>query len=276
MKKIIMLLLWGWQSLPLFAQTSTTVRIPEAVTITDAAFLNDQRLTFVDKSRLQMELKEYDQYLAAGTTVDTSLLPARVKSFILIHPDYWISLLQFGRLVQAGLVTKPGNKFEAFPPAMQHSPLGRSVHQLILDDEATLGPGKMAPDFTASTPDGKPIRLSDLHGKYILLDFWASWCGPCRMENPNVLANYKRYREKNFVVLSFSLDENKTAWQQAIDADHLDWYHAGDGKGWHSTIVQLYKVPSVPKSFLIDPDGKIIAVDLRGDDLRRTLEKTIK
>lgn len=272
MKKLILFLFWGLAGGPLFAQNSLP---PQSQA--DSALFHDERLASIPRACLAVEMREYNSYMqSAGATVAPSLLPARIKSFILIHPDYWISLLKFGELVQTGQVSKPAGKFEAFSPELQRSPLGKSVLAIIKAESDKLRPGKMAPDFTAVTPEGKPFHLSDLRGKYVLLDFWASWCGPCRMENPNIELNYQRYKEKNFTVVSFSLDENKKAWQAAIKADHMDWYHAGDGQGWHSRIVQLYMVPSVPKSFLIDPDGKIIATDLRGNELTQQLEKTIK
>ncbi|HEY4290758.1 MAG TPA: TlpA disulfide reductase family protein [Puia sp.] len=288
MYKIILFLFWELTALSLSAQSGLAPAsaanggdITDPLLLKDgrldSVILKDERLASVDRSRLLRELQEFNGYMAAvGSNFDPSLLPARIKSYILLHPNDWISLLKFGELVQAGKVSKAAGKFGAFPRELRESPLGRSVSGIIQQEEKKLGEGKMAPDFTALTPDGKSFHLSDLRGKYVLLDFWASWCGPCRLENPNVVANYQRYKEKNFTVVSFSLDENKQAWRSAISADHLDWYHASDLLGWHSGIVQLYMVPSVPKSFLIDPEGKIIAVDLRGSELTQQLEKIIK
>ena len=271
MQKMIPTLVMALLCHCLFAQQTIRPKRSE-----DSVIINDPRLAAVDRSQLARELEDYNRYMTSVATVDTALQTSRTKTFIVLHPDYWISLLKFGELVRAGQITKAGNKFKEFDPQLQHSPLGQSVMEMMREEEAKLGPGKTAPDFTAQTPDGTPFHLADLHGKYVLLDFWASWCGPCRMENPNVSANYRKYKDRNFVVLSFSLDENKASWKQAIGDDHMDWYHAGDLKGWHSPIVQLYMVAGVPKSYLIDPDGKIVAVDLRGDDLGKTLEKTIK
>jgi len=263
---MILALWWSLTGIVLSAQTVATA--------TDTAVLGDVRLAGVDHAQLLHELRDYNDYMgAAGTPVDTSLLPARIKSFILIHPGYWISLLKFGELVRAGRVTRAAERFQSFSSGLRASALGQSVQGFIRADEARLGPGKVAPDFRAQTPEEKGVTLHEMRGQYVLLDFWASWCAPCRMENPFIVEDYQRYREKGFTVLSFSLDENKAAWQGAIKADGLEWQHASDLQGWHSEIVKTYMVTQVPRNFLIDPEGKIVAVDLRGDELRRELEK---
>ncbi len=136
--------------------------------------------------------------------------------------------------------------------------------------------GYAAPDFTMADTDGKPVSLSSFKGKYVLVDFWASWCGPCRGENPNVVANYNKYKTKNFTVLGVSLDEDKAAWLAAIKKDNLTWTHLSDLKGWNNAAAKLYGVESIPFNLLLDPTGKIIATDLRDADLGKKLGEVLR
>ncbi len=131
--------------------------------------------------------------------------------------------------------------------------------------------GSVAPDFTLKTIDGQSVELKSLRGKFVLLDFWASWCPPCRAENPNVVAAYHKFKDKNFTILGISLDKDTDKWKEAVAKDKLTWMHVSDLQGWESSVAALYGVQSIPANFLIDPDGKIIAADLRGNDLERTL-----
>lgn len=135
--------------------------------------------------------------------------------------------------------------------------------------------GKEAPDFTLPDVDGKPVALSSLKGKYVLVDFWASWCKPCRMENPNVVAAYNKYKNKNFTILGVSLDENRDSWLEAIKKDQLAWRHVSDLKQWNSLVLPLYQFDGIPYNVLLDPQGKVIAESLRGSDLEAKLAEVL-
>ncbi|TNE51667.1 MAG: TlpA family protein disulfide reductase [Bacteroidetes bacterium] len=140
---------------------------------------------------------------------------------------------------------------------------------------STFTPGMEAPDLVGNTPEGQPYALSNLRGKYVLIDFWASWCGPCRRENPNVVAMYEKYKDKGFDILGVSLDRQEDAWKKAIDQDGLKWHHISDLKGWKSEHAQLYSVTSIPQTLLIGPDGKIIQRNLRGPQLGAKLQELL-
>ena len=135
---------------------------------------------------------------------------------------------------------------------------------------------KQAPNLTMNDINGKPVSITDFKGKYVLIDFWASWCGPCRKENPNVVAAYNKYKDKNFTILGVSLDQDKDSWVQAIKNDNLAWAQMSDLKQWQSAAVSTYNIEGIPFNVLIDPTGKVIAQELRGPALEQKLAEVLK
>lgn len=159
--------------------------------------------------------------------------------------------------------------------SIQGSYFGKKL-KVSIDARKSTAIGAQAPLITANDLDGKPVELSSFKGKYVLVDFWASWCRPCREENPNVVAAYTSFKGKNFTILGVSLDEDKSAWKEAVAKDHLAWQQVSDLGGWQSAIAKQYSVESIPANFLLDPSGKIVAKDIRGVELAPTLAKFLK
>jgi len=191
--------------------------------------------------------------------------PASVGSAAIIY-DRFISYPNFPVAEELyGLLTKE----------VRESAIGEQINT-ALKTNAKTAKGKVAPAIAMPDQDGKIVKLSDFRGKYVLVDFWASWCGPCRRENPNVVAAYKKYHDKGFEILGVSLDAKKDAWLKAIADDGLTWTHVSDLKAWSNDAVKAYGVKSVPASFLLDPEGKVVGKDLRGEELNKILAGIFK
>jgi peroxiredoxin len=165
--------------------------------------------------------------------------------------------------------------FKKLNPQLKSLDLGVELAQRI--EASTLTAiGAKAPVFTQNDVNGKPVSLADLKGKVVLVEFWASWCSPCRAENPNLVKLYNEYKDKGFEILAVSLDSDKPSWQKAIKADGLPWLHVSDLKGWNNAVGRLYGVRAVPASVLVDKDGQVIGNELRGESLRTKLQEIYK
>jgi len=154
----------------------------------------------------------------------------------------------------------------------QQSLYGKQIAEIIQSTEKTAI-GNTASDFIVTDPLGKPVSLHAYRGKYVLVDFWASWCGPCRAENPNVVSTYRNYHSDKFDILGISLDNNKEQWLKAIQKDNLQWRQGSDLKAWNSQVVMEYGIKGIPFNMLLDPNGKIIAKNLRGAELQIKLSE---
>lgn len=197
------------------------------------------------------------------------------KNFIREHKKSTVSplvaMMQFGQTISANEI----DTLIAFLDPSIHPSIYVGELKKIADKKRATDVGSMAPDFTLPTPDGGTFTLSTTRGKIVLIDFWAAWCQPCRLENPNVVALYSKYKDKGFDVVGVSLDREKEAWIKAIADDQLVWNQVSELKFWQSEIAQKYGVTAIPCTFLLNKEGKIIAKNLRGEDLAMKLQELL-
>jgi peroxiredoxin len=207
----------------------------------------------------------YDVAMAAKRT--------RQQLFIKQYPGSYISLLILMELSSPNIdVSTIEPAYKSLSASVRNTAAGLEFAKAI-DAARATSVGAIAPAFTQNDVNDKPVSLADFRGKYVLVDFWASWCGPCRGENPNVVKAYNQYKNKNFTILGVSLDRpgKKDDWLAAIKADGLEWTQVSDLKFWDNDVAKLYGIKSIPQNYLLDPNGKIIAKNLRGDELNKKL-----
>lgn len=249
----------------------------------DYELLKAQLKPFEDKGRPLS--KKYIGYVKENNQAAMDELQPRLRAigqeksrvnddFFLKHPDSYISLYI---LNDQGGTENPAFKqrFNTLSPRIKNSAMGREL-TTVFNALMSVEVGKPAKDFIQNDTEGRPISLSSFRGRYILLDFWASWCGPCRSENPNVLKAYEKFKGENFEIIAVSLDDKKEPWLKAIQTDGLPWIHVSDLKGTKNQVAVMYGVTGIPQNFLISPEGVILAKGLRGEALEKQLAELIK
>lgn len=202
---------------------------------------------------------------------------ALVSDMVKRYPDSYVSVDLMDLFTQSSIQPKLVEPmYNALSKRMQQSEKVLAWKPRLDQAKLAVSGHLTAPDFTLNDTEGKPVSLASYRGGYVLVDFWASWCVPCRAENPNVLAAYEKYKDKNFKILGISLDEKKDLWLKAIAEDKLPWKQVCDFKASRSEVTKAYNISSIPANVLVDPNGKIVGKDLRGKDLHDRLAELIK
>ncbi len=195
------------------------------------------------------------------------------KNYVAKNPSAFISVLLLPEMTRSTYnFLAADSSFNKLDSSVRLSPTGKAINEYISKEKKT-SIGAFAPEFAAADTAGKAVALSSLKGKYVLLDFWAAWCGPCRQENPNVVKAFHKYKDKGFTVMGVSLDRDRKDWLRGIKDDQLIWTNVSELKYFQSPTAMLYNIVSIPRNFLLDPTGKIIARDLRGPALLDKLEE---
>lgn len=224
---------------------------------------------------LQQYQQAFDENAPYDAVIEKNALDI-TSNYVTNHPRSYVAplaIIHYNQIKDDA--TKLQQMYNILDSNTKITPMGNYIVQLI-EEAKKNGYGTVLPDFSQADTAGNQIALSSLRGKYVLIDFWASWCRPCRQENPNVVAAFNQFQSKNFTVLGVSLDKDKTQWLNAIKMDNLTWTHVSDLQGWQNVVAQQNQIASIPQNILIDTEGKIIGKNLRGVKLIKKLSTIIK
>jgi peroxiredoxin len=245
-------------------------KIIDDLTVKYGKELINNRNPDTSDTKFKQLMQDYQQMSEANQKIEEE----RLTQFVKANPGSFAAVYLLNGYVNRMELKKVEGLYASLSPKYKQTRSGKSIFKGIEARKITAI-GKIAPDFTQPDTLGNAVTLSSLRGQYVLVDFWASWCGPCRAENPNLVKTFNRYKDKGFTVLGVSLDQpgKKDAWLAAIHKDNLTWTQVSDLKFWDNEVAVLYGVKAIPTNLLLDKDGKIIAKDLRGEELNKKLSE---